>query len=84
MSDPLDILAGFLRRFHDEVEGRGEVDLPPPDVRNEMQALVAGQLDDDSRDHLVKRLRGEPGWVEYLAELMRTRLEREETQPTHD
>ncbi len=73
MSDSLDTIAGFLLRFRDEVEGRGPVDPPPPEMRAELEALAAGALDRERQLELVGQLRRQPSWVAYLAGIIRNR-----------
>jgi len=71
MNDSLETLAGFLRHFNDEVEGRSPLNPPPPEAREALEALTHGSVSEAEQQDLLRRLRKEPGWVEFLASLMR-------------
>ncbi|MFT5470903.1 MAG: hypothetical protein ACI8UO_006035 [Verrucomicrobiales bacterium] len=84
MSDSLETIAGFLLRFQDEVGGRETPTPPPPEVMAEMRAMVEGALDEERRTLLAQKLRGEPVWVEFLAELVKNNKTGEEDASAHE
>ncbi len=61
------ILAGFLERFGDEVEGRELRDMPP-DVGVKLRDLAQGNLPESDRAELFKLLNENPAWLGRLAE----------------
>ena len=67
MSSAFQILAGFLERFGDEVEGR-ESPLPPGEVQAKLRALARGNLPDAEQSQLISLLSQNPQWVTLLAE----------------
>lgn len=77
--DPLATLALFLDRVTDEVEARGPLLPPPPDVRAKLDALAAGQLSAEDRGQISSQLRDEPEWIAYLASVLQKRLESSES-----
>ena len=66
MSNTFEILAGFLDRFEDEVEGR-ELQEPPEAVRTKLGAFAKGELPKAEHEELLSMLRQNPGWVARLA-----------------
>jgi hypothetical protein len=67
MPNAFEILAGFLERFGDEVEGR-EAPLPPAEVGDKLRALARGSLPEAEQSQLFSLLNQNPQWVSYLAE----------------
>ena len=70
MSNPFQILANFLERFGDEVEGR-ELSQLPEDVKKRMEDFAAGRLPEEERTELVGLLHQNPHWVPRLAEAVK-------------
>lgn len=67
MANEFEILAGFLAKFGDEVEGR-ELQEPPNDVRVKLQALATGSLPENERSQLFDLLNENPAWIGRLAD----------------
>ncbi len=67
MNDPFEILAGFLERFGDEVEGR-ELQETPEDVRIKLRDFARGGLPHSERAELFALLNRNPAWIGRLAE----------------
>jgi hypothetical protein len=67
MANEFEILAGFLAKFSDEVEGRELQDLPK-DVQVKLRALAQGSLPEDERSQLFSLLKENPAWIGRLAE----------------
>ncbi len=66
MSNTFEILAGFLERFGDEVEGR-ELQEPPEVVRTKLRAFARGELPKAEHGELLSLLSQNPGWIPQLA-----------------
>ena len=67
MATEFEILAGFLAKFGDEVEGR-EIQEPPKDVQSRMRELALGKLPESERSQLFSLLNENPQWIGRLAE----------------
>jgi hypothetical protein len=67
MPNEFEILAGFLARFGDEVEGR-ELQEPPKDIQARMRELARGTLPETERSQLFSLLSDNPQWIGRLAE----------------
>jgi hypothetical protein len=67
MKNKFEILARFLEKFGDEVEGREFAELTP-EVRTKLQQFAAGRLPAAEQAELVNRLSQNPAWVSRLAE----------------
>ena len=67
MANEFEILAGFLARFGDEVEGR-ELQEPPKDVQAKLRELAHGNLSETERSQLFSLLSQNPQWLGRLAE----------------
>ena len=67
MKNNFEILARFLEKFGDEVEGREFAELTP-EVRTKLQQFAAGKLPAAEQDELINRLNQNPEWVSRLAE----------------
>ena len=67
MTNDFKILACFLERFGDEVEGRG---LPeaPPEIQNQLRDLALGRLPQTQCDELLALLSRNPAWIGRLAD----------------
>ena len=72
MSDPFSILARFLDRFDDDVEGRS-VEEPPDDVRQKLVRFAGGTLPEAERAGLIELLQSHPQWVPLLAREVKAR-----------
>jgi hypothetical protein len=66
MPNPFEILAGFLEKFGDEVEGRESEQLPP-DVQGKLRELARGNLGESERTQLFTLLNQHPQWLSSLA-----------------
>jgi len=66
MPDQFEILARFLERFGDEVEGR-EVGDPGDDTRARLKQLARGELPEAEQAELFARLNRNPEWIAWLA-----------------
>jgi hypothetical protein len=66
MPSPFEILAGFLEKFGDEVEGRESEQLPA-DVQGKLKELARGSLSESERSQLFTLLNQHPQWISSLA-----------------
>ena len=66
MSNSFEILAEFLRRYGDEVEGRAVVETPD-EVLRQLGALARGEVPEPERRELMCQLKANPEWVARLA-----------------
>jgi hypothetical protein len=67
MANEFEILAGFLARFSDEVEGRALQDIPK-DIQGKLRALAQGNLAEAERSQLFNLLKENPAWIGRLAD----------------
>jgi len=67
MPNTFQILAGFLERFGDEVEGR-ELPEPPAEIRAKLHAFARGNLPKADQSELMNLLSQNPGWISRLAQ----------------
>jgi hypothetical protein len=67
MANEFEILAGFLARFSDEVEGREMQDLPR-EVQVKLRELAQGNLAESERSRLFDLLKENPAWIGRLAD----------------
>ena len=67
MPDTFQILAKFLERFGDEVEGRALQELPK-DAQASLQRLARGTLPEEDQAGLFALLNKNPAWVGWLAQ----------------
>jgi hypothetical protein len=72
MNDTLQILAGFLDKYSDDVIGHAREELPA-DLRVRLRDFAHGDLDDTERARLCKSLKENPQWITALAMEARTR-----------
>lgn len=70
MSDTFKILAGFLAKYGDDVEGRSAADAPE-EVRRHLSDFAAGRLAPAERVRVSELLKENPQWVALLAEAVR-------------
>jgi hypothetical protein len=66
MPNTFEILAGFLERFGEEVEGR-EAPLLPSEIEGKMRELAGGNLPAAEQAQLFKLLNENPQWISNLA-----------------
>lgn len=67
MAGTFEILAQFLQKFGDEVEGRQATELPQ-DARAKLTQLAHGKLEPAARTELMAQLSRNPEWVAWLAQ----------------
>ena len=67
MANDFEILAGFLAKFSDEVEGR-ELQELPKDVQAKLREMAQGNLPESERSRLFDLLKDNPAWVGRLAD----------------
>jgi len=66
MKNNFEILARFLEKFGDEVEGREFAELTP-EVRTKLQLFANGRLPPAEQGELIERLSQNPEWISRLA-----------------
>jgi hypothetical protein len=66
MSNTFEILAGFLERFGEEVEGRA-LSEPGAEVVDQLKLLACGNLPKEKRPSLFELLNQNPEWLALLA-----------------
>jgi hypothetical protein len=66
MPNTFEMLAQFLDRFGDEVQGR-QAEEPPESVQPRLRALASGRLPAMDRSEVFSLLSQNPGWVPWLA-----------------
>ena len=67
MDVTFEILARFLQKFGDEVEGRQATELPQ-ETRAKLTQLAHGKLEPAARTELMAQLGRNPDWVAWLAQ----------------
>ena len=72
MSDTFKILAGFLEKYSDDVEGRS-LDEAPAEVRKQLLDFACGRLNAGDRAKVSQLLKEHPQWVTLLAQEARNR-----------
>ena len=71
MNDTLQILAGFLDKYSDDVVGHAREELSP-DLRARLRDFAHGTLDETERARLCQALKENPQWIPTLATEART------------
>lgn len=66
MPNNFEILAGFLARYGDEVEGRETASLPA-EVAEQLRRFARGQLAGPAQGEIIQQLGQHPDWVAFLA-----------------
>ena len=66
MKNNFEILAKFLEKFADEVEGHEFAELTP-EVRTKLQQFANGRLPPAEQGELIERLSQNPEWLSRLA-----------------
>jgi hypothetical protein len=66
MANSFEILAKFLDRFGDDVEGRS-LEEPSADVKLKLKSFAAGSLSEAERNEMIGLLQANPQWVPLLA-----------------
>ena len=72
MNHPFQILASFLDKYIDEVEGRS-LEEPGPEIKGQLQQFASGTLTEPERNHVVSLLKDNPHWLPFLAEEVKAR-----------
>jgi hypothetical protein len=67
MAGTFEILARFLQKFGDEVEGRQLTELSQ-ETRAKLTQLAHGKLEPAARTELMAQLSHNPDWVTWLAQ----------------
>ena len=67
MANEFEVLAGFLAKFGDEVEGR-ELQYLPKNVQTQLGELARGALPENERSQLFSLLNENPAWIGQLAD----------------
>jgi hypothetical protein len=67
MANEFEILAGFLAKFGDEVEGRELQDMPR-DIQVKLRELAQGSLPESERTRVFDLLKENPAWIGRLAD----------------
>ena len=66
MSNEFAILAKFLDRYGDDVEGRS-MEEPSAEVQQKLKDFAAGSLPEGERNDVISLLQTNPHWVPLLA-----------------
>ena len=67
MPNTFEILARFLERYGDEVEGRALEEMPP-EFKLKLRNFAKGNLPEAERGELFRVLKENPRWVSLLAD----------------
>jgi hypothetical protein len=67
MANEFEILANFLAKFSDEVEGRELQDVPR-DMQAKLRELAQGNLAESERSRVFDLLKENPAWIGRLAD----------------
>ncbi len=67
MRNTFEILAGFLDRFGDEVEGR-ELQAPSPELEGKLRSFARGALPAAEQPEVMGVLSRNPQWIALLAD----------------
>jgi hypothetical protein len=79
MDKTFQILAEFLDRYGEEVEGR-ELQALPEDVQCKLRDFARGTLPAAQRTELIGLLHGHPQWIDRLAQEVKTLREEPEAK----
>ena len=79
MDKTFQILAEFLDRYGEEVEGR-ELQVLPEDVQCKLRDFARGTLPATQRTELIGLLHGHPQWIDRLAQEVKTLREEPEAK----
>jgi hypothetical protein len=66
MTNTFELLARFLEKYGDEVEGRALEEMPA-DVKLKLQDFARGKLPASERTQLSQLLKENPKWISLLA-----------------
>jgi len=72
MNHSFQILARFLDKYSEEVEGRS-LEAPGTEVKAQLQQFAAGALAEPERSRVVGLLKENPHWVPLLADEVKAR-----------
>ncbi len=67
MADTFEILAKFLEKFDEDVEGR-EMQEPTEEAKGKLQRLARGNLSDSEQSAVFSELNRNPQWIAWLAQ----------------
>jgi hypothetical protein len=67
MKNTFQVLAGFLKRFEDEVEGR-ELPEPTPEMETKLREFARGKLRGPDQNAVMDMLKHNPQLIARLAE----------------
>lgn len=67
MANQFTILARFLDRYGDDVEGRS-MEAPSAEVQQKLRNFASGSLSDAEREDVIALLQTNPHWVPLLAQ----------------
>jgi hypothetical protein len=67
MADTFQILAKFLEKYGDEVEGR-ELQEPSEEAKQQLRRLARGSLPEAEQADVFAQLNRNPQWVGWLAQ----------------
>jgi hypothetical protein len=73
MNEQLQILAGFLEKYSEDVVGHSAEE-PPPQIAEQIRAFANGKLDEAARVKLSEELKENPHWIRNLAEAARPQM----------
>ena len=71
MRNTFEILAGFLDRLGDEVEGR-ELQAPSPELQSKLRSFARGALPASEQPEVLGLLSRNPQWIALLADEVKT------------
>ena len=71
MNNTFQILAGFLEKYAEDVEGRSDGEVPA-EARERLRRFARGETPEADRIELLNALRTNPQWVAVLAEEVKT------------
>ncbi|HXG47013.1 MAG TPA: hypothetical protein VNO52_05265 [Methylomirabilota bacterium] len=72
MNNPFRILAGFLDKYTEEVEGRS-LEEPSSEIKGCLQQFAAGGLKEPERSRIIGLLKENPQWLPLLAAEVKAR-----------
>lgn len=70
MNEQLQILAGFLAKYSEDVVGHSAEE-PPTEIVSRIRSFADGGLNEADRVKLSEELKKNPHWISHLAEAAR-------------